>query len=118
MDEKQIIEQSEKIFIPTYSRFPIILRKGRGVKVWDVNGKEYLDFLAGIAVNVLGHCPRKVVMAVQKQVQRLIHVSNLYYTEPQYNLAKILIQNSFADRVIHCSFMFLFNSKLSFPPNL
>jgi predicted acetylornithine/succinylornithine family transaminase len=103
MDEKQIIEQSEKIFIPTYSRFPIILRKGRGVKVWDVNGKEYLDFLAGIAVNVLGHCPRKVVMAVQKQVQRLIHVSNLYYTEPQYNLAKILIQNSFADRVFFCN---------------
>jgi predicted acetylornithine/succinylornithine family transaminase len=103
MDEKQIIEQSEKIFIPTYSRFPIILRKGRGVKVWDVNGKEYLDFLAGIAVNVLGHCPRKVVMAVQKQVQRLIHVSNLYYTEPQLNLAKILIQNSFADRVFFCN---------------
>ena len=103
MDEKQIIEQSEKIFIPTYSRFPIILRKGRGVRVWDVNGKEYLDFLAGIAVNVLGHCPRKVVMAVQKQVQRLIHVSNLYYTEPQLNLAKILIQNSFADRVFFCN---------------
>lgn len=103
MEEKQIIEQSEKIFIPTYSRFPIILRKGRGVKVWDVNGKEYLDFLAGIAVNVLGHCPRKVVMAVQKQVQRLIHVSNLYYTEPQFNLAKILIQNSFADRVFFCN---------------
>jgi predicted acetylornithine/succinylornithine family transaminase len=103
MDEKQIIEQSEKIFIPTYSRFPIILRKGRGVRVWDVNGKEYLDFLAGIAVNVLGHCPRKVVMAVQKQVQRLIHVSNLYYTEPQLNLAKILIQNSFANRVFFCN---------------
>lgn len=103
MEEKEIIKLSEKLFIPTYSRYPLVLRKGRGVKVWDINGKEYLDFLAGIAVNVLGHCPRKVVMAVQKQVQRLIHVSNLYYTEPQLALAQILIKNSFADRVFFCN---------------
>ncbi len=103
MEERDIIKLSEKLFIPTYSRYPIVLRKGRGVKVWDVNGKEYLDFLGGIAVNILGHCPRKVVMAVQKQVQRLIHVSNLYYTEPQLALAKILIKNSFADRVFFCN---------------
>lgn len=103
MEVKEIIELSEKLFIPTYERFPLILRKGRGVRVWDVNGREYLDFLAGIAVNVLGHCPRKVVMAVQKQVQRLIHASNLYYTEPQLNLAKILTENSFADRVFFCN---------------
>ncbi len=103
MEEKDLIKLSEKLLIPTYSRYPIVLRKGRGVKVWDVNGKEYLDFLAGIAVNILGHCPRKVVMAVQKQVQRLIHVSNLYYTEPQLALAKILIKNSFADRVFFCN---------------
>lgn len=103
MEEKEIIKLSEKLFIPTYSRYPLVLRKGRGVKVWDINGKEYLDFLAGIAVNVLGHCPRKVVMAVQKQVQRLMHVSNLYYTEPQLALAQILIKNSFADRVFFCN---------------
>lgn len=103
MEEKDLIKLSEKLFIPTYSRYPIVLRKGRGVKVWDVNGKEYLDFLGGIAVNILGHCPRKVVIAVQKQVQRLIHVSNLYYTEPQLALAKILIKNSFADRVFFCN---------------
>ncbi|MCX7988496.1 MAG: acetylornithine transaminase [Thermodesulfovibrio sp.] len=103
MEEKEIIKQSENLLIPTYSRYPIVLRKGRGVRVWDINGKEYLDFLAGIAVNVLGHCPRKVVMAVQKQVQRLVHVSNLYYTEPQLALAKILIKNSFADRVFFCN---------------
>ncbi|MEN2994924.1 MAG: acetylornithine transaminase [Thermodesulfovibrio sp.] len=103
MEDREIIKLSEKLFIPTYSRYPIVLRKGRGVRVWDINGKEYLDFLGGIAVNVLGHCPRKVVMAVQKQVQRLIHVSNLYYTEPQLNLAKILIKNSFADRVFFCN---------------
>lgn len=103
MESRSIIELSNKLLIPTYTRFPIVLRKGRGVKVWDVDGKEYLDFLAGIAVNVLGHCHRKVVMAIQKQVQRLIHVSNLYYTEPQLNLAKLLIENSFADRVFFCN---------------
>jgi predicted acetylornithine/succinylornithine family transaminase len=89
--------------MPTYARYPIVLRKGRGVRVWDINGKEYIDFLAGIAVNVLGHCPRKVVMVIQKQAQRLIHVSNLYYTEPQLKLAEILTKNSFADRVFLCN---------------
>lgn len=103
MEDKDLIKLSDRILMPTYSRYPVVLRKGRGVRVWDVNGKEYLDFLAGIAVNVLGHCPRKVVIAVQKQVQRLIHTSNLYYTEPQIALAKILIKNSFADRVFFCN---------------
>lgn len=103
MEAKEIIELTEKLFVPTYARFSVVLREGKGVKVWDVNGKEYLDFLGGIAVNVLGHCHRKVVVAVQKQLQRLIHVSNLYYTEPQLNLAKILIENSFADRVFLCN---------------
>ncbi|MCS7203961.1 MAG: aspartate aminotransferase family protein [Thermodesulfovibrio sp.] len=103
MEAKEIIANAEKLFIPTYTRFPIVLRKGRGIKVWDINDKEYLDFLGGIAVNILGHCPRKVVIAVQKQVQRLIHVSNLYYTEPQLQLAEILVKNSFADRVFLCN---------------
>ncbi len=103
MEEREIMNLSEKLFIPTYKRYPIVLRKGRGARVWDVEGKEYLDFLAGIAVNVLGHCPRKVVVAIQKQVQRLIHTSNLYYTEPQIALAHILIKNSFADRVFFCN---------------
>ncbi|MGB9710808.1 MAG: acetylornithine transaminase [Thermodesulfovibrio sp.] len=103
MEAREIIEFTEKFLMPTYARFPVVLRKGKGVRVWDVNGKEYIDCLAGIAVNVLGHCPRKVVIAVQKQVQRLIHVSNLYYTEPQTKLAKILIENSFADRVFFCN---------------
>lgn len=103
MEEREVINLTEKLIMPTYSRYPIVIRKGRGIRVWDVNGKEYIDFLAGIAVNVLGHCPRRVVIAVQKQVQRLIHVSNLYYTEPQISLAKILIKHSFADRVFFCN---------------
>lgn len=103
MEDREIIAKTDKLFMPTYARYPIVLRKGRGVRVWDINGKEYIDFLAGIAVNVLGHCPRKVVMVIQKQAQRLIHVSNLYYTEPQLKLAEILIKNSFADRVFLCN---------------
>ena len=87
----------------TYNRFPVILRKGRGMKVWGADGKEYLDFLGGIAVNVLGHCHPKVVVAIQKQAQRLIHVSNYYHIEPQIKLAKLLVNNSFADKVFFCN---------------
>src|SRR5664279_3023339 len=79
METRKIIEDSDHYLMPTYSRFTIVLRKGRGVKVWDTGGKEYLDFVGGIAVNVLGHCHPKVVVAIQKQAQRLIHVSNLYH---------------------------------------
>ncbi len=103
METRKIIEDADHYLMPTYSRFPIVLRKGRGVKVWDTNGKEYLDFVGGIAVNVLGHCHPKVVVAIQKQAQRLIHVSNLYHIEPQVRLAKLLVMNSFADKVFFCN---------------
>lgn len=87
----------------TYRRFPVVLRKGRGIRVWGADGKEYLDFLGGIAVNVLGHCHPKVVVAIQKQAQRLIHVSNYYHIEPQINLARLLVMNSFADKAFFCN---------------
>jgi predicted acetylornithine/succinylornithine family transaminase len=103
METSKIIEDADHYLMPTYSRFPVVLRKGRGVKVWDTTGKEYLDFVGGIAVNVLGHCHPKVVVAIQKQAQRLIHVSNLYYIEPQAKLAKLLVTNSFADKVFFCN---------------
>jgi len=103
METGKIIEDANHYLMPTYSRFPIVLRKGRGVKVWDTNGKEYLDFVGGIAVNVLGHCHPKVVVAIQKQAQRLIHVSNLYHIEPQVKLAKLLVTHSFADKVFFCN---------------
>jgi Ornithine/acetylornithine aminotransferase len=83
----------------TYKRFPVVLVKGSGVKVWDVNGKEYLDFAAGIAVCSLGHSHPQVIAAVKEQIEKLTHVSNLYYTEPQTHLAKLLVDNSFADKV-------------------
>ena len=103
MESRKIIEEADHYLMPTYSRFPIVLRKGRGVKVWDTTGKEYLDFVGGIAVNILGHCHPKVVIAIQKQAQRLIHVSNLYHIEPQVKLAKLLVTHSFADKVFFCN---------------
>ncbi len=103
METRKILEDADHYLMPTYSRFPLVLRKGRGAKVWDIHGREYLDFLGGIAVNVLGHCHPKVVIAIQKQAQRLIHVSNLYYIEPQVRLAKLLVTNSFADKAFFCN---------------
>ncbi|HEB75573.1 MAG TPA: aminotransferase class III-fold pyridoxal phosphate-dependent enzyme, partial [Nitrospirae bacterium] len=82
MDIKRLLEESSRYLMNTYSRYPIILRKGRGTKVYSIDGKEYLDFVGGIAVNILGHCHPRVVVAVQKQAQRLLHVSNLYQIEP------------------------------------
>ncbi|MBI4681642.1 MAG: acetylornithine transaminase [Nitrospirae bacterium] len=102
MDTKYL-DESKKYLMNTYNRFPIVLRKGRGMKVWSSDGKEYLDFVGGIAVNCLGHCHPKVVIAVQKQAQRLIHVSNLYHIEPQIKLARLLVELSFADKVFFCN---------------
>jgi len=100
---KKSLDVSNRYIMNTYNRFPIVLRKGRGMKVWGSDGKEYLDFVSGVAVNILGHCHPKVVVAVQKQVQRLIHVSNYYHIEPQIKLAKLLVENSFADKVFFCN---------------
>ncbi len=101
--EKKLIHESNKYLMSTYNRNPIVLRKGRGMKVWGADGKEYLDFIAGIAVNCLGHCHPRIVIAIQKQAQRLLHVSNLYHIEPQINLAKLLVENSFADKAFFCN---------------
>ena len=93
---------NENIF-QTYSRYPVTLVRGKGTKVWDERGKEYLDFLSGIAVCNLGHCHPAVVRAAQEQLKKLIHVSNFFYTEPQAELARLLTANSFADRVFFCN---------------
>jgi acetylornithine/N-succinyldiaminopimelate aminotransferase len=103
MEVKKLFDESRQYIMNTYNRFPIVMRKGRGMKVWSSDGKEYLDFVGGVAVNILGHCHPRVVVAIQKQAQRLIHVSNYYYIEPQIKLAKILVENSFADKVFFCN---------------
>ncbi len=103
MKASDYIEESTRYLMGTYRRYPIVMRKGRGVKVWDTDNNEYLDFLGGIATNVLGHCHPKVVMAIQKQAQRLLHVSNFFHIGPQTELARILVENSFADKVFFCN---------------
>ena len=103
MSTDKLIEESQKFIMNTYGRYPVVLVRGRGMKVWDSDGKEYTDFLAGIDVNNLGHCHPRVVIALQKQAQKLIHVSNYFHIEPQIKLAKMLVQNSFADRVFFCN---------------
>ena len=94
---------SDQYIASTYSRLPVVIVKGSGCKLWDSEGKEYLDFVGGLAVCNLGHCHPDVVKAIKEQADALIHVSNLYYTEPQTKLAKLLVENSFADRVFFCN---------------
>jgi predicted acetylornithine/succinylornithine family transaminase len=101
--EKKSLTEAKKYLMNTYNRLPLLLRKGRGMRVWSSDGKEYLDFVGGIAVNSLGHCHPKVVIALQKQAQRLLHVSNLYHIEPQIKLAKFLVKHSCADKVFFCN---------------
>jgi acetylornithine aminotransferase len=87
----------------TYARFPIVLARGEGCRVWDEDGREYLDFVGGIAVCALGHSSPVVARALEEQSKTLVHVSNLYYTLPQTELARLLVDNCFADRVFFCN---------------
>ena len=96
---QEIIEKSNSLFMTTYSRFPAVMIEGKGSILKDIEGREYLDFLSGIAVCSLGHCHPKVTEAIATQAGRLVHVSNLFYTVPQTQLAEILISHSFADRI-------------------
>lgn len=103
MKSAQLMEQTAAYIMPTYGRYPIALVKGQGVKVWDAEGKEYLDFLGGIAVSVLGHCHPAVVGAVVEQASTLMHTSNLYYSQPAAELAKLLVENGGLDKVFFCN---------------
>ncbi len=103
MGNREIIELAETCLMPTYARFPVVLVRGQGMRVWDADGRQYLDFLAGIAVCNLGHCHPHVVEAIREQAGRLLHVSNLYYIEPQVRLARLLTGCTFADRVFFCN---------------
>ncbi|MEE9521270.1 MAG: acetylornithine transaminase [candidate division NC10 bacterium] len=100
---KELTARADRYLANTYARFPVVLERGEGCRVWDVEGKEYLDFVAGIAVCALGHCHPAVVQAVQAQAAKLLHVSNLYYIEPQIRLAELLCEHTFADRVFFCN---------------
>jgi acetylornithine aminotransferase len=95
----EIMAQAEQVFAKTYKRFPVVFSKGSGCTLFDTNGRSYTDFVAGIAVCNLGHAHEGITKAMTSQAQNLWHVSNLYYTIPQTELASWLVQNSFAERV-------------------
>jgi len=103
MDSQQIIKESQKYLMPTYSRIPIVIDRGKGVKVWDKKGKEYLDFISGIGVLAIGHSHPKICEVINEQSSRLVHCSNLYHIESQVKLAKKLTQLSFADKAFFCN---------------
>jgi acetylornithine/N-succinyldiaminopimelate aminotransferase len=103
MPTDELKESAEQYLMDTYTRQPISIVRGRGAKVYDLEGREYVDFVGGIAVNLLGHGHPDLVLAIQKQAAQLIHTSNLYYTQPQVKLAQMLVDHSFADRVFFCN---------------
>ncbi|PMQ00764.1 MAG: aspartate aminotransferase family protein [Dictyoglomus sp. NZ13-RE01] len=103
MGNKEIIELSDKYVMNTYNRYKIAIVKGKGAKVWDADGKEYLDFVAGIAVCSLGHSNEELINGIKEQLDKLMHISNLYYIEPQAHLAKLIVEHSCGDKVFFCN---------------
>ena len=97
------IARGDQHIAKTYGRYPLVPVRGAGCRLWDADGREYLDFLAGVAVNNLGHCHPKVVAALQDQAARLLHCSNYYHIPQQIELAEILCAHSFGDRVFFCN---------------
>lgn len=97
------IEKAEQVIAKTYKRFPIVIVRGKGCTLWDTEGRAYTDFVSGIAVCNLGHAHPRISRALSRQADTLFHVSNLYYTRPQVDLASWLVENSFADRVFFCN---------------
>jgi predicted acetylornithine/succinylornithine family transaminase len=98
-----MVDLGMKYVMNTYKRLPKVFVKGEGSYVWDSEGNKYLDFVAGIAVNSLGHCPPIVVEAIKEQAEKLIHCSNLYWIEPQIKLAQVLVENSCCDQAFFCN---------------
>jgi acetylornithine/N-succinyldiaminopimelate aminotransferase len=103
MDTRKWMAEADRVMAATYKRTPVVFSKGAGCTLWDTDGRAYLDFVSGIAVCNLGHAHPAVADAVFEQAKTLVHVSNLYYTTPQTELAAWLVDHSFADRVFFCN---------------
>jgi predicted acetylornithine/succinylornithine family transaminase len=99
MSNERVIRLDQKYVMHTYSRIPIAIERGEGARVWDSEGKEYLDFISGIGVNAAGHCHPEIVKAIESQLKKLLHCSNLYHIDYQTRLAEALCEVSFADKV-------------------
>ena len=100
---KELKELSHKVYLPTYPPKPMVLERSRGAVIWDLEGKDYIDFGAGIAVSSLGHQDPELLLAISEQTSKLWHTSNLFLTEPPVRLAAELVDASFADRVFFCN---------------
>ena len=103
MTSQDWIARGDQHIARTYARYPLVAVRGEGCRLWDADGKCYLDFLAGVAVNNLGHCHPKVVAALQEQAARLLHCSNYFPLPSQIELAELLCEHSFGDRVFFCN---------------
>lgn len=103
MKDQAIIENNNKYVMNTYKSFPIVLKQGKGSYLWDVNGKKYLDFVSGIAVNVLGYADEEYIEVIKNQLEKIHHCSNLYINEPGVDLAEKLVKNSEFDKVFFCN---------------
>ena len=103
MNTKELIEIEDNYFINTFTRQPLVLDHGEGVKVTDIDGNEYIDMFAGIAVNALGHNHPKLVKAIQDQAEKLIHISSIYYNEPALIYAKKLVELTSFDRIFYAN---------------
>ena len=103
MVKNQVIENNNKYIMNIYKSFPIVLKEWKGIYLWDIEGKKYIDFVAGIAVNVLGYGDEKYIEDIKNQMEKIHHCSNLYITEPGVELAEILVENSDFDKVFFCN---------------
>jgi len=103
MNKKKLIQDYKKYVMPTYTREPLVVAKGRGSRIWDVAGREYLDFFPGWAVSGLGHAHPVVVKALSSQLKKILHVPNNYYNELQGKLAKKISKSSFDGKVFFCN---------------
>jgi len=102
-DLKRALKIDERCFMRTYRRLPVLFVRGFGTRLWDHEGREYVDFVSGLGACVAGHCHGEIIAAVARQSSQLIHVSNLYHTRPQGELAEMLVRSTFADRVFFCN---------------
>lgn len=101
--QQQWIDYGKQYIANTYNRFPIVATKGERCWIWDMDGRRYLDFLSGISVCNLGHTHKDLIESLTVQAGKLFHISNLFYIEPQIKAAKILVENSFGDKVFFCN---------------
>lgn len=103
MKTQEVIDLYKQYIMPVYTQSPVALVKGKGARVWDIEGREYLDFFPGWGVSGLGHCHPRVVNAIKNQCKKIIHVSNNYYNNLQVKLAKTISERSFGGKVFFCN---------------